>query len=99
MILEDVAEIQVEIQDESESPDTIDIEILEAGPQGPVGPSVYDVYVQNGGLLSEEEWLANLKGDPGYTPVKGTDYWTEDDKNEVKSYCDSLIIDVLGGSY
>ena len=74
MILEDVAEIQVEIQDESESPDTIEIEILETGPEGP-------------------------QGEPGYTPVKGVDYWTEEDKDEIKSYCDSLVIDVLGGSY
>ena len=38
-------------------------------------------------------------GQDGYTPIKGTDYWTEEDKNEIKSYCDSLITGVLGGSY
>ena len=33
-----------------------------------------------------EEQLAALKGekgDPGYTPVRGTDYWTEADKKEI----------------
>jgi len=99
MNIEEVAEIEVELQDESDSPETIEIEIQEAGPKGDPGPSAYDVYVQTGGELTEEEWLASLKGDPGYTPVKGTDYWNEDDKSEIKSYCDSLIIDVLGGSY
>ena len=39
------------------------------------------------------------KGDPGETPIRGEDYWTEADIQEIKSYCDSLIVDVLGGSY
>lgn len=33
-----------------------------------------------------------LKGDPGYTPVRGTDYWTEEDKAEIKSYVDEAIL-------
>lgn len=28
------------------------------------------------------------KGDPGYTPVRGVDYWTEDDKNSIISEID-----------
>lgn len=45
------------------------------------------------------------KGDPGkdgspgadgYTPVRGTDYWTEDDIAEIKSYVDDAI---LGGAW
>ena len=39
------------------------------------------------------------KGDPGadgYTPVRGTDYWTETDKAEIRSYVDDAI---LGGSW
>ena len=32
----------------------------------------------------------------GYTPVKGTDYWTEEDKAEIKSYVDEAI---LGGAW
>lgn len=47
-----------------------------------------------------EEQKASLKGDKGdtgekgqdgYTPVRGTDYWTEVDKNEMKSYIDSQL--------
>lgn len=42
------------------------------------------------------------KGDPGadgkdgYTPVRGTDYWTETDRAEIRSYVDDAI---LGGSW
>ena len=35
-------------------------------------------------------------GQPGYVPVRGTDYWTEADKAEIKSYVDNAI---LGGSW
>ena len=48
------------------------------------------------------EQLASLKGaqgDPGnngYTPVRGTDYWTETDINTIKGYVDEAI---LGGAW
>ena len=32
------------------------------------------------------------KGDAGYTPVRGTDYWTNADKAEIKSYVDDAIL-------
>ena len=35
-------------------------------------------------------------GEDGYTPVRGTDYWTEADKAEIKSYVDEAI---LGGEW
>ena len=35
-------------------------------------------------------------GQPGYVPVRGTDYWTEADKAEIKSYVNNAI---LGGSW
>ena len=151
------------------------VQELKAGSIGTLGPqglSAYQIYLANGGTLSETEWLKSLKGEKGdsfsikktysstiemqedldnmnindyvmiassiseednaklyvktsegwvfitdfsgsqgiqgpqgetaqdgYTPIKGTDYWTEEDKNEIKSYCDSLITGVLGGSY
>ena len=34
--------------------------------------------------LEEAKNSGEFKGDPGYTPVRGVDYWTEDDKNEIK---------------
>ncbi len=42
---------------------------------------------------------ASLKGADGYTPVKGTDYWTTDDKAEIQSYIDTQIGGALNGSY
>lgn len=35
-------------------------------------------------------------GADGYTPVRGTDYWTEEDKAEIKAYVDEAI---LGGEW
>ena len=35
-------------------------------------------------------------GEAGYTPVRGTDYWTDSDKAEIKSYVDEAI---LGGAW
>lgn len=32
------------------------------------------------------------KGEDGHTPVKGTDYWTEADKSEIKQYVDDAIL-------
>jgi len=76
---------------------TMEVEIKESGPQGEPGPrglSAYEVYLENGGNLSETDWLESLKGETGkdgnngkdgldgkdgYTPVKGEDYFTEGD--------------------
>lgn len=33
--------------------------------------------------LEEAKESGDFKGDPGYTPVRGTDYWTEADKQEI----------------
>ena len=38
-----------------------------------------------------------LKGKDGYTPVKGTDYWTDEDKAEIQSYIDNKIRELIGG--
>lgn len=46
--------------------------------------------------------LKGEKGDPGtngYTPVKGTDYWTDEDITEIQSYIDSQIGGVLNDTY
>ncbi|MEE0896309.1 MAG: hypothetical protein U0L88_01595 [Acutalibacteraceae bacterium] len=61
--------------------------------------SAYGIAVKHGFNGSEEEWIASLKGDrgeDGYTPVKGVDYWTDADKAEIKSYVDEAI---LGGAW
>lgn len=42
------------------------------------------------------EALAQAKADGELTPVRGVDYWTEADKEEIKSYVDNAI---LGGAW
>ena len=53
-----------------------------AGPQGPQGiqgekgdPFTYADFT--------EEQLSALTGPAGHTPIRGTDYWTADDKTEI----------------
>lgn len=38
------------------------------------GRSAYQTALDNGFVGTESEWLATLKGEPGYTPQKGIDY-------------------------
>ena len=44
-------------------------------------------YVKNGSKGS-----TGAKGEDGSTPVRGVDYWTENDKNEIKSYVNDAIL-------
>jgi hypothetical protein len=46
---------------------TLNTQIRETGPRG---YSAYEVYVKNGGTLSETEWLESLKGTSGVTDVQ-----------------------------
>lgn len=61
------------------------------GTQGPRGYSAYEIAIQNGFEGTEQEWLDSLVGEDGYTPVKGTDYWTEGDKDEIMD--EGVVID------
>jgi hypothetical protein len=89
-----------------EETQSIDVEIKESGPQG---MSAYQIYLKNGGTLTETEWLESLKGEPGEngqdgkTPVLGVDYFTDEDKSNIKQYCDTYIDNQIGvienGSY
>ena len=47
------------------------------GIKGDDGKSAYQIALDNGFSGTEDEWLNSLRG---YTPVKGTDYFTEEDK-------------------
>ena len=38
------------------------------------------------------EQLEKLKGNPGYSPIRGEDYWTDVDKEEIKSYINEAIL-------
>ena len=43
--------------------------------------------------------IPTIKGEPGQTPVKGTDYWTEEDKAaNLQDVLDALPV-WTGGSY
>lgn len=96
--IEAVAEVDVDVENEVD----VEVEVEQAGPQGKDGLSAYDIYVKNGGILTETEWLASLKGESGQpgqdgkTPILGEDYWTEMDKNDVKQYCNDYIEEQLG---
>ena len=52
-------------------------------------------------IKKDGEWveIPAIKGKDGYTPVKGTDYWTDEDKAEIQSYIDTQIGGALNGSY
>lgn len=59
-----------------------------SGGTGADGKSAYEIAVDNGFEGTETEWLESLKGAngnngaDGYTPIKGTDYFTAEDKAE-----------------
>ena len=51
-------------------------------------------------IKKDGEWveIPCLKGEDGYTPGKGTDYWTADDIAEIQSYIDNQIGRALNSS-
>ncbi len=68
-------EVDVDIQhEEPEIKAAIDFsgEALRIGGDG---LSAYEIALKNGFEGTEEEWLESLKGEDGYTPVKGVDYF------------------------
>lgn len=74
------------------------------GTQGPDGKSAYQLAVEGGFVGTQEEWLISLigprgpKGDTGKngtTPVKGVDYWTTSDIQEIHTYIDNKIAEGL----
>ena len=46
--------------------------------------------------LKGEKGDTGEKGFDGYSPIRGTDYWTDADKAEIKAYVDEAI---LGGAW
>ena len=56
---------------------------------GTIASPTADVYTQlvqmiNGGTI---------KGEPGHTPVRGSDYWTADDIAAMQDYCEEMILE------
>lgn len=65
------------------------------GSDGINGLSAYDIAVKHGFSGTEIEWLASLKGEAGKdgkTPVKGVDYFTDQEIDELENrlYVDSI---------
>lgn len=63
-------------------------------------------YVSEDGIISwtNDKGLDNpepisLKGEAGYTPIRGSDYWTETDKNEIISEVLSALPSAEGGAF
>jgi hypothetical protein len=44
--------------------------------------------------LTDAKESGEFDGEDGYTPIKGTDYWTEEDKQEIKTYIDNTIASI-----
>lgn len=68
----------------------------EKGEAGNDGKSSYQLAIANGYEGTEKQWLASLKGnrgDDGYTPKRGTDYWTAADQQEIKDDVSKMVGD------
>lgn len=73
------------------------------------GPQVGDLVIQSNGMITQVTAVnangdasagggtfdigAVIGNMQGHTPVRGTDYWTDADKNEIKSYVNDAILD------
>lgn len=89
-------------QDKLEAGDGIKIEdnVISAtgGAGGGDGKSAYEVAVENGFKGTEEEWLASLvgpqgeSGKDGETPIKGIDYFTEDEIEKIEQNAANKVI-------
>lgn len=61
--------------------------------------NAYQIAIENGFTGTETEWLASLKGDKGdkgdrgYTPVKGTDYFTAGDIDTIVNTIFERVVD------
>lgn len=74
--IEEVAELDIDIEEIVE----LEVDVEQIGPRG---LSAYEVYMQNGGTLSEVEWLSSLKGETGNSGVYIGEVEPEDSKINV----------------
>lgn len=58
------------------------------------GNNIITVTLTNGttSTFAVQNGSKGSKGDAGYSPIRGTDYWTDADKAEIKSYVDEAIL-------
>ena len=57
------------------TPPEIKVNIVGSGARGMPGKSAYQLWLEEGNMGSKEDFLESLKGEDGYTPIKGTDYF------------------------
>ena len=66
-----------------------------------VGLSAYEIWLQQGNEGTEQDYLDSLKGEKGtdgkdgvdgHTPIKGEDYFTSEEIDEIKSECKQQIV-------
>ena len=62
------------------------------------GKSAYEVACDNGFEGSEEEWLDSLIGPKGEAPIRGVDYWTEEDIENMTSGLENFIMKLVYGN-
>ena len=58
-----------------------------------------DFLTQIADSIRSKDGADGAAGADGYTPVRGTDYWTAQDVAEIQSYIDNQIGGALNGSY
>ena len=63
------------------------------------GDSAYAIALKHGFAGTEEEWVASLQGADGVTPVKGVDYFTQADRQELQEQLLAELEVWEGGSY
>jgi hypothetical protein len=73
----------------------INVDIIGTGARGKEGKSAYEIWLDLGNEGTEQEYLASLKGDDGYTPVKGIDYF--DGKDGKDGYTPIKGVDYFDG--
>lgn len=59
----------------------------------------YKIAIKHGFKGTVEEWLEFLKGEKGDAPIRGVDYWTEDDVNKIYENVDRDIKQAVGEHY
>lgn len=63
-----------------------------------IGKLIDEYFAENPPAFTDEQ-LETIKGDPGYTPKRGTDYWTPEDVAEIEAYIDNSLGVIENGSY
>ena len=63
------------------------------------GISAYQIAAAHGFEGTEAVWVESLRGADGYTPVRGTDYWTDADRQQIVDDVMAALSVWTGGEY